>query len=149
MNSQNSYRSFYITNSTKLISIKPSSSDLRSLLAKNQKLEQHIIDNKADNKRSMSFHQKSMSNKSNFNTPSITNSQRQEVKEKAETKNLFIINKAIKNMPILEKLSPPTKNFIDHLEMKKLDFKNNINIPKIKEKEIAADNSSFIVCILK
>lgn len=128
-----------MTNSNKLISIKPSSSDLRSLLAKNQKLEQQMIENKNENKRSMSFHQRSLSNKSNFNTPLITNNQKQEIKEKAETKNLFIINKIIKNMPILEKLSPPTKNFIDHLEMKKIDFKNSI--PKIKEKEITVDHS--------
>jgi hypothetical protein len=132
-----------MTNSNKLISIKPSSNDLKSLIVKNQKAEPQIIENKSENKRSISFHQRSFSNKSNFNTPSLTNNQKQELKEKMETKNLFVINKIIKNVPVLEKISPPTKNFIDHLEMKKIDFKNSIHIPKVKEKESLVDNSFF------
>ena len=137
MNSSNSHRSFYMNASNKLMALKPASSEIKNILSKPIKFD--ILNSEI--KKSKSFHQRSLSNKMSFQTPVITG-QKNEKNEKNthESRNLFIINKIIKNTPFLEKnerKNSGSRTFLDHLELKKIDFKN------LNKRESTSSNESI------
>jgi len=132
-----SHRSFYVSPNLKLQSLsnkqyQPPLAEIKALFSKVTKLEFSINPNQE--KKPGLQHQKSLSNKISFFQTPVPNPQ----------KTSFIINKVTRHgNSFFEKKKEPSVNkpFLDHLEIKKLDFIR----AKDRERERERDQSPILM----